>query len=268
MLQTLTCTFEPRLSSVTQGSGDLRALGRPRVILRLKDSRRSETNLFRIHRLIYIQLFINRRDVFDLSSKALGKWYSSVFFSIPVVTFFMFNTGTATPLSNPAVATSSSQPPALPLRPSSSNANSNHSATRYPHGTTQPYRSAQPYRTAQPFGTASRINSTPYGGIGGYTRYGGINNAMYGGGYGSMFGGIGGMPMYGGMGGPGMMGVDPNDPNSLTNSFNQNTQATFQMIEGIVGAFGGLAQMLESTYMATHSSFFGRRASFRQEFHN
>lgn len=62
-------------------------------------------------------------------------------------------------------------------------------------------------------------------------------------------GGMGGM--YGGM--PG----DPNDPNSLTNSFGQSTQATFQMIESIVGAFGGFSQMLESTYMATHSSFFG-----------
>ena len=66
--------------------------------------------------------------------------------------------------------------------------------------------------------------------------------------------------MYGGMGGMygGMPGQDPNDPNSLTNSFSQSTQATFQMIESIVGAFGGFAQMLESTYMATHSSFFGK----------
>lgn len=66
----------------------------------------------------------------------------------------------------------------------------------------------------------------------------------------------GGMGGYGGMYGGGMQG-DPNDPNSLTNSFNQSTQTTFQMIESIVGAFGGFAQMLESTYMATHSSFFG-----------
>ena len=84
-------------------------------------------------------------------------------------------------------------------------------------------------------------------------------NSMYGGlggGYGSMYGGIGGM---GGMyRGPGAMGVDPNDPNSLTNSFSQSTQATFQLIESLVGAFGGFAQMLESTYMATHSSFFGK----------
>ena len=63
--------------------------------------------------------------------------------------------------------------------------------------------------------------------------------------------------MYGGMGQPGMMNGDPNDPNSLTNSMSHSTQATFQMIESLVGAFGGFAQMLESTYMATHSSFFG-----------
>ena len=84
---------------------------------------------------------------------------------------------------------------------------------------------------------------------------------MYGGitsGYGSLYGGLGGM--YGaGMGQPGMMGTDPNDPNSLTNSFSQSTQATFQIIESIVGAFQGVAQMLESTYMATHSSFLGEQ---------
>ena len=78
-----------------------------------------------------------------------------------------------------------------------------------------------------------------YGG-GMYGGYGGYGGGMYGGG------------MYGGM--PG----NPNDPNSLTHSFNQSTAATFQMLEGIVGAFGGFAQMLESTYMATHSSFYGK----------
>lgn len=75
-----------------------------------------------------------------------------------------------------------------------------------------------------------------------------------------MYGGYGGMGgMYGSYGGMGGMygGMQNGDPNSLTHSFNQSTQATFQMIESIVGAFGGFAQMLESTYMATHSSFFG-----------
>lgn len=71
-----------------------------------------------------------------------------------------------------------------------------------------------------------------------------------------MYGGLGGL-YGGGIGQPGMMGTDPNDPNSLTNSFSQSTQATFQIIESIVGAFQGVAQMLESTYLATHSSFFG-----------
>jgi peroxin-13 len=85
---------------------------------------------------------------------------------------------------------------------------------------------------------------------------------MYGsyGGYGGMYGGGGGM--YGGM--PGAMPGpnDPNNPESLTQRFGMSTQATFQMLEGIVGAFGGFAQMLESTYMATHSSFFGMPTTF------
>lgn len=76
-----------------------------------------------------------------------------------------------------------------------------------------------------------------------------------------MYGGMGG-GMYGGMGGG--MGM-PGDANSLTNSFNNSTQATFQMLEGIVTAFGGFAQMLESTYMATHSSFFGKLNCIRRK---
>ena len=72
-----------------------------------------------------------------------------------------------------------------------------------------------------------------------------------------MYGGMGGMGGFGGYGGLGGMPVDPNDPNSFARGMESSTAATFQMIESIVGAFGGFAQMLESTYMATHSSFFG-----------
>ena len=39
------------------------------------------------------------------------------------------------------------------------------------------------------------------------------------------------------------------------NPLEQGSQAAFQMLESLVQAFGGLAQMLESTYFATHSSF-------------
>ncbi|KAL8858030.1 MAG: hypothetical protein Q9178_005491 [Gyalolechia marmorata] len=160
--------------------------------------------------------------------------------------------------STAASSNSTSQPPALPAKPSSLNSVVNSTASNY-----------------SPYG-ANRLGTSPYG-VGSYgsysspySRLGGMNS-MYGGygaGYGGMYGGMGGMGgmngMYGGMGQPGM---NPNDPNSLTNSFNQNTQATFQMIESIVGAFGGFAQMLESTYMATHSSFFAM-ISVAEQFSN
>lgn len=42
---------------------------------------------------------------------------------------------------------------------------------------------------------------------------------------------------------------------SLTQRMEANTAAGFHMIESIVNAFGGFAQMLESTFFATHSSF-------------
>lgn len=43
---------------------------------------------------------------------------------------------------------------------------------------------------------------------------------------------------------------------SLTRQMEAGTAATFQLLQSVVSAFGGFAQMLESTYMATHSSFF------------
>lgn len=160
------------------------------------------------------------------------------------------NMQTSSSTSPTSSSTSTSQPPALPAKPSSLNAVVNRTASNY-----------SPYN-------ANRFGASPYG-VGSYSsysspysRFGGMNSLYggYGSGYGGMYGGIGGMGgMYGGMSQPGTMGADPNDPNSLTNSFNQSTQATFQMIESLVGAFGGFAQMLESTYMATHSSFFGKR---------
>jgi len=129
------------------------------------------------------------------------------------------------------------------------------------------------------------VGASPYGGLnsglgGGYGSYGGYSSpysrfgggGMYGGGmggYGGYGGGMYGGGMYGGgmYGGMGGMGQNPNDPNSLTNRFNNGTAATFQMLEGIVTAFGGFAQMLESTYMATHSSFFAM-VSVAEQFGN
>ncbi|SCU96265.1 LANO_0E13014g1_1 [Lachancea nothofagi CBS 11611] len=95
-----------------------------------------------------------------------------------------------------------------------------------------------------------------YGAGGGYgSMYGGGYNSMYGGaggGYGSMMGGYGTGNMYGMGGMGGMGGMNNGGPQSLTES----TQATFQLIESLIGAVAGFAQMLEATYMATHNSFF------------
>lgn len=96
--------------------------------------------------------------------------------------------------------------------------------------------------------------SSMYGGYGGYGSgmyggYGGYGSGMYGSGMGGMYG-QGGMN---GMGGPGPLG--------------EGTQATFQLIESIIGAVGGFAQMLEATYMATHSSFF-TMVSLAEQFGN
>ncbi|KAH7256495.1 Peroxin 13, N-terminal region-domain-containing protein [Fusarium tricinctum] len=155
-----------------------------------------------------------------------------------------------------ASPTDSSAAPPLPNRPSSLTSAVNQNAANY-----------------------SRMNSSPYGSMGGAysspysSPYSRMGMGGYGGGYGSMYGGGGyggyGGGMYGGMGGGmygGGMGM-PGDQNSLTNSFNNSTQATFQMLEGIVTAFGGFAQMLESTYMATHSSFFAM-VSVAEQFGN
>ncbi|KAG8527097.1 uncharacterized protein KY384_008526 [Bacidia gigantensis] len=158
---------------------------------------------------------------------------------------------------------SANQPPALPQRPSSLNSVVNRTASNY-----------SPYSTANRFGTGA-YGASPYNSYSSYSSpynrfgsgYGGMGS-MYGGG---MYGGGGMGGMYGGgmYGQSGMMGpgMDPNDPNSLTNSFSQSTQATFSMIENLVGALSGVSQMLESTYMATHSSFFAM-VSVAEQFAN
>ncbi|KAG0651200.1 Peroxin-13 [Hyphodiscus hymeniophilus] len=155
-----------------------------------------------------------------------------------------------------------SDAPAVPERPSTLTSAVNRNASAY-----SPYGANRLGGAASPYGGMGGAYSSPYsrmGGMGGM----GYGSSMYGGmggmgGYGSMYGGgMGGM--YGGMGG---MPGDPNDPNSMTNGFTQSTQATFQIIESIVGAFGGFAQMLESTYMATHSSFFAM-VSVAEQFGN
>ncbi|KIW07667.1 uncharacterized protein PV09_01607 [Verruconis gallopava] len=176
----------------------------------------------------------------------------------------MTSESTAAAPSSTATATAtgaSTAAPSLPQRPSTLTSVVNQNASAY-----STYGAAN-----RPYGTTA-YGASPYGAYGGYSSYTSPYNRFGAGMMGSMYGGYGGYNggMYGGGYGPGMYGGmpgDPNNPQSLTQSFNQSTQATFQMIEGIVGAFGGFAQMLESTYMATHSSFFAM-VSVAEQFGN
>ncbi|EMC95366.1 hypothetical protein BAUCODRAFT_35348 [Baudoinia panamericana UAMH 10762] len=148
-----------------------------------------------------------------------------------------------------------SSAPALPSRPDSLNAVATRTASNY----TSPFNRTSPYSSPYGMGGYGSSYSSPYSRLGGMGSMGGMyGNSMY-----SPYG----MGGYGGMyGQPGMYGAPAQDQ-SLTQTMNQSTQATFQMIESIVGAFGGFAQMLESTYMATHSSFFAM-VSVAEQFGN
>ncbi|KAF2151831.1 hypothetical protein K461DRAFT_321987 [Myriangium duriaei CBS 260.36] len=172
------------------------------------------------------------------------------------------STGTAaTPTSSIPTSSTSAAAPALPSRPDSLDSVVNRNASNYSSANYGANRFG-----SSPYGIGGMSSySSPYsrlgGGYGGYGGYGGMGG-MYGGGYGGMGG------MYGGMGGMYGNGYGmPGQEQSLTQSFSQSTQATFQIIESIVGAFGGFAQMLESTYMATHSSFFAM-VSVAEQFGN
>jgi peroxin-13 len=151
--------------------------------------------------------------------------------------------------------------PAVPERPAALASTSSY----------QPY-SGSPYSR---FGTGAY--GTGYGGLGysglgspySYGGYGGLGT--YGGGYGGGYGGLGsyGYGSYGygaGMGGIGMLGgpnsavpIGPDGqpiPPTFTQTLESTTQQTFALLHSIVQTFTGMAQMVESTFMATHSSFF------------
>ncbi|KAJ7145409.1 Peroxin 13, N-terminal region-domain-containing protein [Mycena crocata] len=179
----------------------------------------------------------------------------------------------AAPSVAPSLASStSSTQPTIPDRPASFNAPSAVSSAVTPYGAS-PY-GASPYsRLGAGLGGAY---GGGYGGLGGLGSFGSSYGGSYGG-YGGMggYGGGGygmspyssmgmGVSPYGGMGMGGMgMGMNgmPLDPNglpvpSLTQTLESTTQHTFTLLHSIVQTFSGVAQMLESTFMATHSSFF------------
>ncbi|CAK9437558.1 uncharacterized protein LODBEIA_P19360 [Lodderomyces beijingensis] len=162
-------------------------------------------------------------------------------------------------LTNPASAagttTSAAANPHIPDRPTSLTSEFNNVAEASPYGTSNAYgtgttaNSAYGTRGMSGYGSGmygSGYGSSMYGG-----GYGGYGSGMYGGGYGGYGSGMYGSGMYG-------SGMYNNQANMgmMQGGFGESTQATFHLIESIIGAVGGFAQMLEATYMATHSSFF------------
>ncbi|KAI0691862.1 Peroxin 13, N-terminal region-domain-containing protein [Cytidiella melzeri] len=152
---------------------------------------------------------------------------------------------------NPSTTTSSSAPP-VPTRPAALT-----TATTSALPATSTALASTSYNSPYGYNSAYNRMGTGYSPYGMNSMYGGGIGA-YGGGYG--MGGYGGGYGMNGMYGPGMgmYGQPPFDPNnpSLTQALESSTQHTFALLQSIVQTFSGVSQMLESTFMATHSSFF------------
>ncbi|CAO3629428.1 unnamed protein product [Cunninghamella blakesleeana] len=191
-------------------------------------------------------------------------------------------TASSTPITTPSAAITTSTTDSPPSVPDCTNSTAMTGANRPGAYGTSGYGSG--------YGTTGYGGMNSYGGLGssygGYgSSYGGYGSSYGGygssyGGYGSSYGGYGsrygmggygsygGMSGYGGYGGMGGYGYNrfgnrmggmggmggPEGP-GLSERMEMSTRSTFEVIEQIVGAFGGIAQMLDSTFMATHSSF-------------
>jgi len=144
-----------------------------------------------------------------------------------------------------AVATTSNTP-ALPPRPTTSSLTRTGLDYDSGYGSSLGYSSYGYGGLGSSYGYGGYSSYSPYsrfGSYGSYGSYGGLGYSSYGGlgyGYNRM-----------GYGYPGMM----NNEFSLTRQMEESTQTAFQTMSSIVQAFGGFAQMLDSTFMATHSSF-------------
>ena len=130
------------------------------------------------------------------------------------------------------------QPPSVPELPTSLSSDLNTMAESSPYGG---YGNSSMNR----YGTTGGYGSSMYGGGYGSIMYGnsmyggGYGSSMYGGGYGGYASGYGGYGSYGsGMYGGGMYG---NNPSMMgQGGLGEGTQATFQLIESIIGAVGDL----------------------------
>ncbi|KAI8826792.1 Peroxin 13, N-terminal region-domain-containing protein, partial [Fimicolochytrium jonesii] len=183
----------------------------------------------------------------------------------PVPTATTTSAAPASAAQSGQTTASTAGPPPVPTRPDSASvASAGNGYGASPYGS----QMASQYGTQYGAGYGSTLSpyASRYGAGSTYGGYGSTYGSTYGGGYGAGgYGGVGGYSRYGGTGygtmpynrfgggppyGPGGPGDMP-----LSAQLEQSTQATFNTLDSIVQAFAGFAQMLESTFMATHSSF-------------
>ncbi|KAG4108090.1 hypothetical protein H8356DRAFT_919152 [Neocallimastix lanati (nom. inval.)] len=146
-------------------------------------------------------------------------------------------------VSDTTAVASTSNTPALPPRPTTSSLTRTGLDYDTTYGSSLGYSSLGYGGYGSSYGYGGYSSYSPYSRFGSYGGYGGLGYSSYGGlgyGYNRM-----------GYGYPGMM----NNEFSLTRQMEESTQTAFQTMSSIVQAFGGFAQMLDSTFMATHSSF-------------
>ncbi|KAL6605535.1 Peroxin 13, N-terminal region-domain-containing protein [Neocallimastix sp. 'constans'] len=146
-------------------------------------------------------------------------------------------------VSDATAVASTSNTPALPPRPTTSSLTRTGLDYDTTYGSSLGYSSLGYGGYGSSYGYGGYSSYSPYSRFGSYGGYGGLGYSSYGGlgyGYNRM-----------GYGYPGMM----NNEFSLTRQMEESTQTAFQTMSSIVQAFGGFAQMLDSTFMATHSSF-------------
>ncbi|KAH9918630.1 Peroxin 13, N-terminal region-domain-containing protein [Fomitopsis serialis] len=158
------------------------------------------------------------------------------------------------PANTTSTTTPSTTAPSVPTRPAAFSGASSTLANPTAYGAS-PYSSYSAYNrpgsSYSPYGMNSMYGGGMGYGMGGMSGMGGMGGMGYGGYSPYGMGGYGGGGMYGAP----FPGADPNNP-SLTQTLEGATQHTFALLQSIVQTFGGVAQMLESTFVATHSSFF------------
>lgn len=205
-------------------------------------------------------------------------WESGSNVSSTLPTTATSNISTTTTATATTATANSTDKPVVPPIPSLSSTTSNLNPIT---NSTSTYGNSYGTGYGSGLGAYGSSYGTGYGSYGGYGSglggYGGYGSTLggygnYGSGLGSYgsYGGLGGMGGIGGFGGFGSLGgmgryrqmgygngiTGDENGNGALNGVADATSRTFQVLENVVYAVSAVAALLESTYYATHNSFF------------